>query len=262
MTTPVPILDAVIPKWVKAEFSNGQIPVERMHNVDKGVPFPEGHLVPEAAGAWVELTVAFKVATGKTLSMTGAYRTLERQKKLKELKGDIAATPGKSNHGWGCAVDMALVVAGKRVEIGKDAKAMEWLATHETLFGWSHEHRPFKDGHGPHGKEPWHIRLVADRPARVAADGPPLAPSHTLQVGSKGGNAKNLQDILKFWGFDPGNETSGNFGPATHAAVTRMQKKVVPATAQADPPGVYGAATHFWLQMFLNAMFEKVHPSG
>jgi hypothetical protein len=258
VTTPVPIRDAVIPKWVKEEFANGQIPESRMHRV---APIGEGFLVPEAAGAWVELQTAFKTATGRALTMTGAYRTLKRQKELKQENPEFAGTPGKSNHGWGCAVDMALDGFGNNANpIGENAKAMEWLATHETLFGWSHEHSP-KPGK-PHGKEPWHIRLVADRPGRGAADGPPIAPSHVLQPGSKGGNVKLLQDILAFWKFDPGSERNGVFGPQTEAAVKRLQQKVVPAGVQRDQPGVYGAPTHFFLQLFLTGVFKIAHPGG
>jgi hypothetical protein len=251
--TAVPILPAVIPSWVKSEFENGRIAEGRMFRVAPNLGI-EGRLVPEAAAAWVKLQLAFKTATKMALTMTGAYRTFDRQVALKKEKGDLAGTPGTSNHGWGCAVDMALGGGGAPVTpIGENDKAMEWLAKNETAHGWSHEHRPFKDGHGPHGKEPWHIRLIAI-PAD-AAIAPPVAPSHVLQRGSQGGNVKLLQDTLRFWGFGAG-ETNGQFGPKTEEQVTTAQVKLVPATAPHDAAGVYGAATHFWLQMFLNKMFE------
>jgi LAS superfamily LD-carboxypeptidase LdcB len=59
------------------------------------------------------------------------------------LKPGLAplATPGTSNHGWGCAVDIW--------NVGQNGR-LEWLLAHFDEFGWSWEVQ----------SEPWHIRYV------------------------------------------------------------------------------------------------------
>ena len=51
------------------------------------------------------------------------------------VNGGLAATPGKSNHGWGLSLDLDL-----------DRKAQEWMRTHAARFDFR-EDVP---------REPWH----------------------------------------------------------------------------------------------------------
>ena len=73
---------------------------------------------------------------------TGTTRTFEG--KTWHLKKGFAplATPGKSNHNLGIAVDVA----------NANGKILKWMQENIQAFGWSWEVVP---------QEPWHIRYVA-----------------------------------------------------------------------------------------------------
>jgi zinc D-Ala-D-Ala carboxypeptidase len=66
---------------------------------------------------------------------TGTYRDYDSQVRLKAEKGDMAATPGKSMHGWGLAIDFNM----------NNRPLINWLADNAERFG-------FKNLPG----EPWH----------------------------------------------------------------------------------------------------------
>jgi peptidoglycan hydrolase-like protein with peptidoglycan-binding domain len=143
--------------------------------------------------------------------MTGAYRTLAQQVELFEARytlqntgkeprtyqgktywlkpgNAMVASPGTSNHGWGCAVDMALLVKGSIVAV--TAPFVQWAAGVAVAHGFSWEAQP------------------------------------TLQVGSSGQQVVLLQQLCAAhkWG-DPGN-ADGHFGPRTQAAVKALQAAV------------------------------------
>jgi hypothetical protein len=87
--------------------SNGQLPPEAL------APIAGGQLERTAAAAWNAMNVEAR-RLGVELRPTGSkssYRTYAQQVELWNLyqsgKGNLAATPGTSNHGWGLAVDLA-----------------------------------------------------------------------------------------------------------------------------------------------------------
>lgn len=80
--------------------------------------------------------VAAAKADGVNLGATDGYRSYDEQVRLKAKKPNLAATPGKSNHGRGLAVD----VAG-------GSKAIAWLDRNASRFGFRNPIRK---------KEPWH----------------------------------------------------------------------------------------------------------
>jgi hypothetical protein len=169
---PFPVAKAAIPTWVK-EHGNGEIPSERMIKV---APIASGFLVPEAAAAWRNLQNA-AAAQGFTLTMTGSYRTFQGQKDLFEQRYTtsntgrkskvwngttywlkpgmaMAAVPGTSNHGWGCAVDAALGGYGNAAQpVGEPF--LSWAVANARQYGWSWEVQ----------SEPWHLR-PADKGGR------------------------------------------------------------------------------------------------
>lgn len=95
---------------------------------------------PKAAEAFKAMREA-AAAEGVDLGVTGAYRTYERQVQLKAEKGGLAATPGRSNHGWGLAFDMSF---GSNM----NSPGFQWMAKNAARFGI----------HGPLQSpfEPWH----------------------------------------------------------------------------------------------------------
>jgi hypothetical protein len=256
---PFPVSDAAIPAWVK-EHGNGQIPVDRMIKV---APIGAGYLVPEAAAAWRNLQNAASAA-GFTLTMTGAYRTYDQQVALFReryttsntgrssktwnntqywLKPNVAmaAVPGTSNHGWGCAVDTALGGYGNAAKpVGEPF--LSWAVANAHGHGWSWEVQ----------SEAWHLRLVAFEsiPQRHSASTSGLvAPQPTLKRGSKGGQVAALQNLCRLYSWGDPGKPDGEFGPRTEAAV-----KVMQAAIGAGADGQYGPKSAAALGEFLGKL--------
>ena len=86
--------------------NNGQLPDTAL------APIAEGQLAKPAAAAWNAMNIEAR-SNGLELVPTGSmssYRTLGQQTLLYGrylAGGNLAATPGTSNHGWGLAVDLA-----------------------------------------------------------------------------------------------------------------------------------------------------------
>ncbi len=122
----------------------------------------------------------------------------------------MLATPGKSNHNLGIAVD---------VHSAGEPKRLNWLIANVKDFGFSWEVVP---------SEPWHLRYVSGDtppPAVVAfAAGQPAvaAPVTNLAVSPPVAvhmdEKKKLQQALKDKGFYDG-PVDGNIGPKTQEAV-------------------------------------------
>ena len=123
--------------------SNGAVPAEDLCMLWDGVNM----LRADAAVTLAELNQNFRAAIGTDLCITDSYRTLAEQRRLAYTKGGLAATPGKSNHGWGLAVDLCGSVTNSRA-------AMDWLRTNGPTFGWVNPKWALSGGSGPH--EPWH----------------------------------------------------------------------------------------------------------
>ncbi|MFA9429074.1 D-alanyl-D-alanine carboxypeptidase family protein [Egicoccus sp. AB-alg2] len=102
-------------------------------------------LAREAAEAFNAM-VAAAAEDGVTIAVTDGYRTYDAQVDLKARKGWLAATPGRSMHGWGLAVDFDLRVTD-----------FAWLQENAGDFGWVHPPWAQPDGSKP---EPWHWEYV------------------------------------------------------------------------------------------------------
>lgn len=127
---------------------NGRIPAVAMCPL-KSAP---GHMLRcDAARAFDSLSAAFKQSFGRPISVTDSYRTYEQQVILKRRKGRMAATPGRSNHGWGLAVDLG----GGINMFG--AKEHAWMRANAPKFGWDHPMWARQNGSLP---EPWHWEFM------------------------------------------------------------------------------------------------------
>lgn len=116
--------------------SNGRLPQSALS------PIAGGQLEHEAARAWN----AMNAKAGGGLRPTGpnsSYRTYERQVYYWNLyvqgRGNLAARPGTSNHGWGRAVDLAAPWMAT------------WIAQNGGPFGWRKIEAP---------SEWWHYNYV------------------------------------------------------------------------------------------------------
>lgn len=123
---------------------NGRIPVTALCPV-KSAP---GHTLRcDAASAFDRMSAAYEQTFGRPISVTDSYRTYQQQVVLKKRKGRMAATPGKSNHGWGLAVDL-----GGGINSFGTAQH-RWMRANAPKFGWVHPAWARSNGSLP---EPWH----------------------------------------------------------------------------------------------------------
>jgi hypothetical protein len=217
--------DYIVPMIMPADLKGvtpGKLPETLLRAIPTG-----GKLHHRAADAWNAMVAKAK-ADGVELKPTSSgdlYRTYESQLagfkqryvlepvtgtstktfegKTWYLKKGMAmlATPGKSNHNLGLAIDIASASEPKR---------LNWLIANVKDFGFSWEVVP---------SEPWHIRLVTgDKPTpAVAAFMSGAAPVAT-PAAAPANDHKALQEALKAKGFYKG-EINGQKDAATDAAV-------------------------------------------
>ncbi|MCE9620968.1 MAG: M15 family metallopeptidase [Actinomycetia bacterium] len=117
------------------QFGNGRVPRELLTLIGIG----QHRLWGPAAESFIAMRAAAADA-GVAISVTDSYRNYDQQVDLAERKGltingGLAATPGKSEHGWGLAVDADV-----------DGAGLAWLKANAAEFGWVM----------PTTREPWH----------------------------------------------------------------------------------------------------------
>ena len=125
-------------------YANGRIPASALASIATG-----HRLRPDAAAAWDALQQQATADLGRPIGVTDSYRSYEAQVAVRAAKGSLAATPGRSNHGWGLALDL---VTG-----GWDGTAMRWLEANAGRYGWVHPDWAQRDGSNP---EHWHWEYV------------------------------------------------------------------------------------------------------
>ena len=108
---------------------------------------PAHRLRTDAARAFDALNRARLAATGAPLCITDSYRDYPSQVDVFRRKPALAATPGKSQHGWGLAVDLC----GGVQTFGTEAH--RWMQLNAPAFGWIHPAWAGPRGSRP---EPWH----------------------------------------------------------------------------------------------------------
>ena len=251
--------DYIVPVKLPRDLQ-GVAPGKLPANLLKAVP-GGGKLHHLAADSWIAMVAAAK-ADGVELKPTSrgdTYREYEFQKRgflqryqLKPIPGQstktfegktwylkkgmaMLATPGKSQHNLGLAVDVHSASVPKRIN---------WLIANVEKFGWSWEVVP---------SEPWHIRYVcgdnvpqavkdfhggavqsapAPTPKPVASATPASSHPH-LTIGNKGQSVRKAQRRLQKHGI--GTKPDGDFGPKTQASVKAFQKaKNIPVTGEVD----------------------------
>lgn len=125
---------------------NGQIPLDLLCRPR----FTNVRLRCDAAQALEALNESYRAAFGRDLTVNGGYRTYAEQVQVREAKGDLAATPGTSNHGRGLAVDLSGFGG-----VGQfDDPDYLWMVENGPQFGWKHPPSMGPGGSGP--LEPWH----------------------------------------------------------------------------------------------------------
>jgi hypothetical protein len=151
------------------EFGNGRLPDDQLESIGIG-----SHRLHRTAAQgfaqWRELARQ----AGIDLTCTDSYRTLALQERLKQQKPKWAATPGRSVHGWGFAVDVAVGTPPKAF----GQSVLQWLKENGPPNGW-HLGRP-KD-------EPWHWVY------RGAGAGAPATGGMLIPESNASGNTSTAQ---------------------------------------------------------------------
>lgn len=248
------IVDVIPPKDLKGH-EPGKLPDSLLRPAAGG-----GKLHWLAAQAWAAMVAAAK-EDGLELKPTSSgdmYRSYESQKsgflqryQLEKIEGTstktfegktwylkkgmaMLATPGKSQHNLGIAVD---------VHSAGEPKRINWLIANVEKFGWSWEVVP---------SEPWHIRYVCGdkvpaaveafisgnpqpaapvaKPEAPATPAPaPAAPAAAatqqggaIKRGDKGDRVSKLQQALKAKGHYS-SKIDGDYGQSTADAVNAFK---------------------------------------
>ena len=136
-------------QW-RATHRNGKIPRSELAEIvptdlDKDLQGP-ALLHPEAASNYQRMRDAAKAA-GVRLEISYSYRTFEKQVEkhnaFKADTGNLAATPGTSNHGWGTALDLSIPDYPE----ANTNPQFKWLKKNALRFGFHNNDAP---------SEPWH----------------------------------------------------------------------------------------------------------
>ena len=169
---------------------------------------PGGNLRKDAAAAWNAMHADIKKKTGIDIRPSGSrssYRTLYWQKyfwnEYQAGRGNLAAVPGTSNHGWGLAVDVATPDMANAIN--------KYGAPYGYQKKWS-------DGVG----EWWHFKF------REGVYKPkPVDMTPTIVKGSKGQAVKRLQARLRAIGYLPKAwRLTNNYSYWVRRAVRKFQK--------------------------------------
>jgi peptidoglycan hydrolase-like protein with peptidoglycan-binding domain len=143
------------------------------------------------------------------LESTGKYRTTWNN-------SVPAAPPGKSNHGWGKAIDL------------RQSAAQKWIRENGVKYGWTWYKKD--GGEGESIGEPWHFTY---RPDKVGSDIQNRevdmndeSPEITgLQYGDTGSDVTDMQQHLMYLDFSVGPRMDdGRFGPYTKQGVESFQR--------------------------------------
>jgi len=201
------VLEGVDIPFELLEHGNGRLPQSSLEKIGIG-----GHrLYKNAATAWAHWRAAAQGA-GIDLTLTDSYRTFDEQVDLKKRKPTLSATPGKSVHGWGHAVDVSIGMPPK--PFGNTV--LNWFKANAPGFGW-HLGRP-KD-------EPWHWVYrgggTSGNDGKQAhgfsTDTAAADDTGELRNGSSGERVRFVQECLKI-------TADGDFGNQTENAVKAFQK--------------------------------------
>lgn len=120
------------PKGFPLLASNGKIPSKYLRRLETQPQMPdnEEYLWP-AAAIGLDAMVRAAALDDVSIWLLEAYRTYARQVYFWNLyqsgKGNLAAKPGTSSHGFGTAID---------VDRSHDSQAIPWMQKHAAPFGW------------------------------------------------------------------------------------------------------------------------------
>jgi zinc D-Ala-D-Ala carboxypeptidase len=127
-----------------ANYPNGLLPASALCPMYLA---PGENLRRMSASAFNAMSRAYEKQTGSALCVTDGYRPYAEQVAVRIQSPNMTATPGKSQHGLGLAVDLCGGVENFA------APAHLWMQRNAPLYGWFHPAWAEPTGSMP---EPWH----------------------------------------------------------------------------------------------------------
>jgi len=164
---------------IKQNYNNGELPLGalvdsaamRVYYVGADKRPIKYKLFKDAASSLDSLLNYFaksQFAGKQVLSITDGYRDIEEQRVLKARLGNQAATPGRSNHGWGVAVDFwwglptDLRKQEKYRQIGFTHPMYKWFFENAWRYGW---YNPAALRDNANLDEWWHWEFIGNQGA-------------------------------------------------------------------------------------------------
>jgi D-alanyl-D-alanine dipeptidase len=201
---------------------NGRIPRAALSPITRAANGEQAYLAHNAAKAFMAMNAESEHRFGVTLRVTSArtaYRPYSDQVFFWNLyvsgRGNLAARPGSSNHGYGVAVDLA------------NPRMRSIVDQIGAKYGWA---KKWSDA----PSEWWHIKY---RPG-VWNGKSPYAAKPTVKPGATGKKAVQLKKAMHKHGLKKFKVHTPVYGPTAVAAIKRLQKK---HHLKAD--GIVGAKT-------------------
>ncbi|GII52854.1 hypothetical protein Pth03_12430 [Planotetraspora thailandica] len=124
-----------------AQFPNGLLPKTSL------CPLPQKgrELRADAAIAFADMNLAYSKNFGKQMCVADSYRSLASQQAIYYQRPGFAATPGRSNHGLGLAVDLCGGVQNS------GSVQFNWMEANSKRYGFIHPAWAYSNPF-----EPWH----------------------------------------------------------------------------------------------------------
>jgi len=132
-----------------ATYPNGRLPASALCGLYAA---PGESLTRDASIAFNAMSNAYQKETGSALCVSDSYRSYAEQVAVKLTRGTFAATPGRSQHGLGLAVDLCGGVQSFA------NPAYLWMQRNAPLYGWFHPGWAEPTGVLP---EPWHWEFAS-----------------------------------------------------------------------------------------------------
>jgi len=127
-----------------ANYPNGQLPASALCPLYAA---PGESLIRSAADAFNAMSHEYQRQSGTALCVTDGYRSYAEQVAVKLARPNLAASPGRSQHGLGLAADLCGGVQSFA------SPAHLWMQRNAPLYGWFHPAWAEPTGSLP---EPWH----------------------------------------------------------------------------------------------------------
>lgn len=211
--------------------SNGRMTNAELRSIGGGY-----YLANSAAASFNAMSAEARRRWGRSITVVAGYRTYDKQVYFWNLyrsgRGNLAAYPGTSNHGWGLAVDLssqwcrwAVDQIGRKYGWSKgcsDAQSEWWHIKYNPSCTGSHYHpgprgpRVLRKGMRGHDVERVQVYLLR---GGYLKKGTPRHPAHDGIFG------KSTKAAVKQFQSQHGLKADGVVGPATLAKLRRSYKK-------------------------------------